>query len=328
MSHSLSTSTPLQSIVRASGLVLVWSLIACANACANAPTPASKDPVPHPTALPTPAPSIAVHGHRGARALFPENSLVAFDHALSVGVDVLELDLVVTRDDKLVVAHDPILSDHVVDLDGVPDTSAAREIRQLTLTEVKAFKAGTKVNPRFPKQKIGAAFSLATLDEVFTLVKTSAHAAAATVRFNIETKGVPGHPELTPDALTFATLVVETLRKHEMEERTIVQSFDVATLKEVRRLSTKVELSFLNADSRPDFVPMLKAMNVDILSPHHLWITKGDVEALHAHGIQVVPWTANTPKEWDHLIALGVDGIISDDPKALIAHLQAKGLRP
>jgi len=112
-----------------------------------------------------------------------------------------------------------------------------------------------------------------------------------------------------------------------MASRTIVQSFDIATLDAVRTLEPSIRVSFLNGESRPNVSALMTSMNVDIFSPHHRWITKDDVDAVHRIGKTVVPWTANTQADWDHLIALGVDGIITDDPAALIEYLKAKGLR-
>ena len=95
----------------------------------------------------------------------------------------------------------------------------------------------------------------------------------------------------------------------------------------VKRRAPKLRTAMLVSDSYPDPVAVVRGAKADILSPHHEWITAEGVKALHRAGLRVVPWTANTPAAWDRLIALGVDGIITDDPAALIAHLEARGLR-
>src|ERR1044072_4151915 len=92
------------------------------------------------------AQAIQVHGHRGARAVRPENTLPAFEYAIAHGVDYLELDLAVTRDDVLVVSHDPHLGTVCTGPAG-PDT-----IRQLTLNQVRRWDCGGKPNPRYPRQ--------------------------------------------------------------------------------------------------------------------------------------------------------------------------------
>ena len=197
----------------------------------------------------------------------------------------------------------------------------------MDLKTLKSIPVGTHLHPRFPEQDISQNLSLITLDELFAFVQASPHAAAKRVEFNIETKTVPGRRDLGPDAETFARLVVECVRKYNFESRVIVQSFDVATLYAVRAIAPKIRLSFLNADSRPDYAVLLHGMDIEILSPHHQWITKEDVAALHRDGRQVIPWTANNPDEWDALLALGVDGIITDDPEALIQYLVVSGRR-
>src|SRR3954470_17149230 len=87
---------------------------------------------------------VLVHGHRGARAMRPENTLPAFEYAIGVGVDVLELDMAVTRDDVLVVSHDPLVNATICTGPGV-----SRPIRQLTLAELRKVDCGSKKNPLF-----------------------------------------------------------------------------------------------------------------------------------------------------------------------------------
>ena len=97
------------------------------------------------------AAKIEVHGHRGARAMMPENSLPAFEYAIGLGVDVLELDVAVTKDDVLVVSHDPEMnSSYCVGPEGSP-----RLIREMTYAQVQLWDCGAKTNPEFPKQAKG-----------------------------------------------------------------------------------------------------------------------------------------------------------------------------
>lgn len=105
------------------------------------------------------SPRILVHGHRGARAVLPENTLPAFEHAVAAGADVLELDLAVTRDDVLVVSHDPMVN-HVICKGPQPDAV----IRRLTLAELKEYDCGSLANPAFPRQKALPGTRIPTLD--------------------------------------------------------------------------------------------------------------------------------------------------------------------
>ena len=263
------------------------------------------------------APRILVQGHRGARAVRPENTLPAFEYAIGAGVDVLELDISVTRDNVLVVSHDPQMNRKICQ---GPDAPTA--IRQLTLAQVKQWDCGALRNPDFPKQQPLPGTRMPTLDEVFALASKGAF------EFNVETKIDPKKPDRAPDPVTFARMVVEAIRKHNLEKRVMVQSFDFRTLHEIKKLAPEIRLSALYGGLPRDFVKISQeAGGAPIFSPHYLLVTKKKVRKAHEAGIQVVAWTANTPKAWDKLIKAQVDAIISDDPAALIAYLKQKGLR-
>ncbi len=259
------------------------------------------------------APKIQVHGHRGARAVLPENSLPAFEYAIGLGVDVLELDVAVTKDDVLVVSHDPELNpDHCV---GPSATKVL--IRDLTFAELQAWDCGAKANPQFPKQKAVPGTRVPTLDSVFAL------APRGKFEFNVETKIFPHRPSATPDPERFAQLLLAAIRKHHLERRVIVQSFDFRTLQAMKRLAPEIRLSALLSFPLQDFVQSAHEAGALIVSPQLKLVTPEKVREAHAAGLQVVPWTANTPAEWAPLVAAKVDAIISDDPAALIAYLKA-----
>ena len=272
----------------------------------------------------TAAPKILVHGHRGARAAMPENTIPAFEYALAQGVDALELDLAVTRDNVLVVSHDPLMNPKIcTGPAGLPTV-----IREMTLAQLRQWDCGAKQNPEFPNQKAIPGTRVPTFAEVLKLAKPSK------VDLNVETKIFPSRPELTPAPEEFARLVIEEVRKYGMESRLILQSFDWRTLAAAKKLAPKVRLSALypaaatDAERSRDHIAEAHAAGYGILSPHLRVTSKAGVERAHGLGMQVVPWTANDPKAWDPLIDAGVNAIITDDPAALIAYLKQKGLHP
>src|SRR6185312_12129838 len=112
----------------------------------------------------TTARRILVHGHRGARALRPENTIPAFEYAIAAGADALELDLAVTRDNVLVVSHDPVLHPPIC-----TGPRAGAIIRDLTLAELGEWDCGALQNPDFPRQTPIPGTSIPTLDEVLAL---------------------------------------------------------------------------------------------------------------------------------------------------------------
>jgi glycerophosphoryl diester phosphodiesterase len=259
---------------------------------------------------------ILVHGHRGARAMRPENTMPAFEYAIGAGVDVLELDMAVTRDDVLVVSHDPSLNPAICSGPGAP-----APIRTLTLAELRQWDCGGRRNAAFPRQTPVPGTPIPTLDEVFAL------SSRGSFQFNIETKIFADHPEYTPSPERFARLVLECVRRHHLESRVILQSFDFRTLHAMKALDPAIRRSALYEKGADSFVDVARRAGASIVSPEHVLVTPVKVKAAHAAGLQVVAWTPNTRVEWDALVAAQVDAIISDDPAALLAYLKEKKLR-
>ncbi|MGZ3794312.1 MAG: glycerophosphodiester phosphodiesterase [Bdellovibrio sp.] len=272
------------------------------------------------------AKSIEVQGHRGARWVRPENTIPAFEYALQVGVDTLELDMLVTKDDQVVVYHDPTLNpDICLDQQGnkIPKGIS---IRSLTLKELKTYDCGTLVNRRFPQQVAQPKTSIPTLEEVFEFVQQSKLPSAKKVLFDIETKSDESHPEYSPAPEEFVKLVLAIVKKHNLMERVTLESFDMRTLKVARKLEPHLTLSFL-LEYRPKeagaLVKLLKDNDLQIISPNYEWLTKQDVAEIHKAGGRVIPWTPNTKKDWQSLIDKGVDGLITDNPKELLEMLKS-----
>lgn len=256
---------------------------------------------------------IQVHGHRGARAMRPENTLPAFEYAIAQGVDALELDMAVTRDNVVVVSHDPLLES--------PVCSGPREkapIHTLTLAEIRQWDCGAKRNPAFPKQQPVPGTRIPTLDQVFDLAPKGAFL------FNIETKSFPDRPGLSPPPDEFVRLVLQVVRKHHLEKRVILQSFDWRTLHEMKKQAPEIALAALWEGAPKDFVEIGKESGAGIVSPAFKLVTPEQVKAAHAAGLKVLPWTPNRPDDWTKLVAAGVDGIITDDPAALIHWLESR----
>ena len=288
--------------------------------------------------------NIEVQGHRGARAARPENTIPAFEYAIAAGADALELDMSVTKDNVIVVSHDPIV--------GPPLCSGPREravIHDLTLAELKQWDCGAIRNPGFPDQQIVPGTRIPTLDEVFAL------APKGKFRFNLEAKimarrlsdaelnatlkraGIDPEsprgkdaratlsilgPDVTPPPEEFARLVLDRIRAHHLENRVIFQSFDFRTVHAMKKLAPEIQLAALYGGPARDFVEIAREAGAQIVAPTYQLVTPEQVKAAHAAGLQVIPWTANKPEDWDRLIAAGVDAIITDDPAGLIRHLK------
>lgn len=285
--------------------------------------------------------TIVVHAHRGGRAYRTENTIPAFEYGISVGADVLELDLAVTKDDVLVVSHSPYVRhphsddpeiqmefarERKCDGPAVPDGTP---IHALTVRELKKYDCGTHTLAAFPHQVAEAGTRVPTFDEVLEL------ASAGTFQFNVETKMFPNHPEFTPSPEEFVRLINDAVVKHGLESRVILQSFDFRTLHAMRKVNPKIRLSALFGQSRYDammgihvadksFAAVAQETGAEILSPDQSLVTPGEVEAAHGLGRQVAPYTVNDEAGWKRMADAKVDAMITDDPAGLLAWLRGQ----
>jgi glycerophosphoryl diester phosphodiesterase len=160
-----------------------------------------------------------------------------------------------------------------------------------------------------------------TLDSVFRL------ASRGTFDFDLETKIFRDKPALAPSPEEFVRLVLGEVRKHRLERRVILQSFDFRTLLAMKKAAPEIRLAALYEGPPRDFAAVAAEAGAGIISPVYTLVTPAQVKEAHAHKLTVIPWTANDPRDWDALIAAGVDAIITDDPATLILHLKSRGLR-
>jgi glycerophosphoryl diester phosphodiesterase len=246
----------------------------------------------------------------------PENTIPAFEYAIRAGVDVIETDMAVTKDNVIVLSHDPTLHSPICTgpRDGAP-------IHETLFADLKQWDCGAKQNPRFPEQQTVPGTRMPALDQLFDLASRGAF------EVNIETKIFPERPQLTPPPREFAQLVLDRIRKHGLQKRVIVQSFDFRTLRAMKEIAPEIRLAALIEGNQRDFVAVAKDSGARIIAPEVRLVTPENVAAAHAAGLQVVAWTANTPAEWETLANAKVDAIISDDPAPLIAWLKSRGLR-
>jgi glycerophosphoryl diester phosphodiesterase len=267
-------------------------------------------------------------GHRGARGLAPENTLDAFTRALDLGVDTLEMDVMLTADDVLVVHHDERLNKDITrDALGawLPDTGPPlRSIKfdELRTYDVGRIREGTAYAARFLDQHGRDGVRIPKLEEVIDLAESRSH----TIRYNIEIKTTPGKPDDTAPPAQVADRLVVIVRAKGIAKRTTIQSFDWRGLHRVRDIAPELPRSCLTeattltpawndgvqyAGSIPKLVHQF---GCPIWSPDASTLTRAEVDEAHALGLEVLPWTVNTADEMRKLVGWGVDGIISDFP--------------
>ena len=303
--------------------------------------------------VPLAAAAVELQGHRGARGLAPENTLPAFAAALSIGVSTLELDVGVTRDGVVVISHDPALNPDIVrGPDGNWLEKRGPAIHSLTYAELQRYDVGrlkpaTPYAARYPQQQSVDGARIPRLVDLFALVR---RAGNETVRFNIETKLDPGKPGETLPPEAFARALIAVLREAGMEARSAIQSFDWRTLQVVQREAPDIATVHLSAQQNwldniaadsllgsgwtaglryrdHGSVPkMVKAAGGTIWSPYFGDLDEAKLEEARALGLQVAVWTVNDPAAIDAMLALGVDGLISDYPDRVRERMAKRGL--
>lgn len=264
--------------------------------------------------------NILVQGHRGARALLPENTLSGFSYCLKLGVPLIELDIHLTKDNQLVVIHDPFINSNLFLNSKGTRIHKNIPIRQITLKALKTYDCGSLKNPQFPKQKVIPGEKVPTLNEVFELISNKK--SNQNVSINIEIKSVPTLTDLYASPLEVSKLVLDVVKNHGMSEQTWIQSFDHRVVKEMRKRDKNIKTSLLLSDNFVNAGLLMKDLKANAVSTHLKWTTPELVKDIHKLKGQVFSWTANTKKDWNHLIKCQVDSIITDDPAALMKYLK------
>lgn len=267
-------------------------------------------------------PAFDVQGHRGCRGLMPENTIPAMLKAIDLGVTTLEMDVVITKDNKVVVSHEPWFeSDITTKPDGTfINSSQAMQynIYQMTYDSVKKYDVGMKPHPRFPKQeKMKAIKPLLSdlFDSVTEFMKTRKRPFPF---YNIEIKSLPaGDGRFHPAPAELAELLIAVIKEKGVEDRVIIQSFDSRALKYMHEKYPSIKTSMLIEDSDVnDFDGQLNRLGYtpEYYSPNQTLVDEKLVKQCHDKGMKIIPWTVNDPKQIKKLKKMGVDGIITDYP--------------
>ncbi len=276
----------------------------------------------------------SIEGHRGARGWVPENTIPSFKKALDMGADTLELDVVVSKDGKLVVSHEAWFSANIsLDKDGnriPPEGQREHNIYKMTYDEVKQYDVGSIGNKDFPQQeKMKVVKPL--LKDVFQEIDRYAKASKLPQpQYNIEIKMDSGGDDIfQPKPPIFARLVFDEIEKAKLSKSVIVQSFDVRPLQELRKLSTKLPIALLVSNKDGVEANLRKlGFDPDTYSPHHSLVDASMISLCKQRGIKVVPWTVNEIPDFERMKTFDLDGIITDYPDRAVKIYRSAGSKP
>jgi glycerophosphoryl diester phosphodiesterase len=234
-----------------------------------------------------------VIAHRGASGHTPENTLAAFQRAVELGATFIETDLQVTRDGRFVAIHDSTVE---------RTTNGSGEVHDFTSDELSQVDAGLWFDRDFMGERVP------TLEMILEFSKKN------DVVFYLELK--------YPAVWGMDHALVAALQKAANTARTIVISFDPATLAPLRRLDPSIMMGLLVEDAAPDCIQKALDLGARQLCPKFQNITPELVEAAHRADLQVVTWTVNSAQDMRSMIAAGVDGIMTDFPDRLRALIE------
>ena len=261
---------------------------------------------------------VACFAHRGGAALWPENTLPAFQGGLAAGCSWIETDIHMTRDGELVTFHDHSLE---------RTTNGRGLIRDASLAELRRLDAGYRFSPdgrSFPAR--GQGITIPTLAELVELIEGDASA-----RVNVEIK--QAKPSLAAALWRF-------IEDRGLHDRLLVASADAGLVREFRNLARGTvatsagqrEIFGFWAAARAglsDYVAIeYDALQVPIAFAGLDVVTPAFIEAAHRRGLQVHVWTIDAVEQMRWLLDLGVDGIMTDYPGRLAELVRARGLVP
>lgn len=265
-------------------------------------------------------PKLDVQGHRGCRGLLPENSLPAFEKAIDLGVQTLELDIAITKDKEVVVSHEPFISRFTcLNPEGneIPEEmDMAYNLYHMTHEEIKQFDCGSKHHPSYPEQEKLKTYK-PLLSEVFEMDKVK----GSEVKFNIEIKSKPKYYGIyTPHPKEYVKIVLNEIEDKGMFNRVNLQSFDLAILEEIKKQSPKMKVALL-IDEDENIATKLAELSYkpEIISPYFELLTSHDlIMNYQDKGYKIIPWTVNEEQDMFKMLRWNVDGIITDYPDRLL----------
>lgn len=270
-----------------------------------------------------------VVGHRGARGLYPENTLAGFIGALALGVDALELDVALTADGVVVVSHDAALNPNLTrDAAGAWLDGPGPLIRLLSAAEFAAYdvgrlRPGTDYAALFPEQSPRDGERIPHLANVLRIGNDT--------NFIIELKTFPGDPGRSASGPELAEAVAAVADAAGVASRITVEGFDWRGPRHLRRVRPDLRLAWLTraetvrdavlwwdgphpADFGGSVPRAVAAEGGPVWAPDCSDLTQDQVDEAHALGLAVIPWTVNDLKDVARLIGWNVDGIVTDRP--------------
>ncbi len=236
-----------------------------------------------------------IFAHRGFSGKYPENTMLAFEKAVEIGVDGIELDVHLTKDNEIVIIHDEDIK-RTCDGEGL--------VKDMTLEELRKFDASATFRGQY------GFCGIPTLREYFELVKDTP------IITNIELKtGVYEYH-------TIEQRVIDMVREFGLSDKIIFSSFNHFTVKRCEEIAPEIKRGFLTGDWLYDFGKYTVERNVQCCHPWHVSLSEETVKEMHEAGCEINTWTVNEYEDIRKLSAWGVDSLIGNFPDRMIEVLR------
>ena len=236
-----------------------------------------------------------IFAHRGFSGKYPENTMLAFEKAVEIGVDGIELDVHLTKDNEIVIIHDEDIK-RTTDGEGL--------VKDMTLEELRKFDASATFRGQY------GFCGIPTLREYFELVKDTP------IVTNIELKtGVYEYH-------TIEQRVIDMVREFGLSDKIIFSSFNHFTVKRCEEIAPEIKRGFLTGDWLYDFGKYTAERNVQCCHPWHISLSEETVKEMHDAGCEINTWTVNEYEDIKKLSAWGVDSLIGNFPDRMIEVLR------
>ncbi|HIP28288.1 MAG TPA: hypothetical protein EYG82_03840 [Sulfurovum sp.] len=243
--------------------------------------------------------SYKIIGHRGDKANYRENTIAGFKSALETsGVDGLELDVVVSKDKKILVSHDMFITDHL---------GIKQYIHTLTYAELLALSARVNTDSTLP----GKVYPL--LEDVLKFYTKQTNKKIIL----LEIKALPSL-EILP--LSYSKLIEEIhnlLKTYQISDKCYIISFDYRLLVESKKQDKTRKVGLVLHRNLMPLSGIVKELELSLLVMEREWVTQEEVVAMRNKNVKIFTWTPNTKEEWVRLDNLGIGGLITDKPSEL-----------
>jgi len=257
----------------------------------------------------------------------PENTIPAMIRAIELGVTTLEMDVVITADNQVILSHEPFMSWEISTTpDGTLFTFSEEKkynIYKMNYAEVQKWDVGSRPNPRFLRQEKMRVFKPLLADVIDSVESYIKLHNLPPVQYNIETKCQPSTDNIFhPEPLKFTNLMMQVILDKKIVEKVIIQSFDMRTLKIMHEKYPTVRTALLiEGYSKKTLEENCKSLGFvpTIYSPEQNLVNAEMVADCQKKGMKLIPWTVNDKANIDKLRNLGVDGIITDYPDLLLS---------